>query len=270
MLKRRILLVFISLALVAGLYFLPKSVVENDSQLQEAASAPGAETPPSPHAITPVSIRKNINRLRARYLSNASEQKNAIFADSLVNLYSQAGQYDSSAWFAERATTFLHTEESLLKAGNAYYEAYTFAVDRDKQNELAEKARFFYAQVLEKNPHNLAIKTKMAMTYLSSGAPMQVIAKLREVLAEDPANVDALYNMGMLSIQSGQFPKAVEWLEKLVKVDAKHLQGQLMLGVAYMNTGQKDKARQQFEQVKKMDQDPAVQAAVDSYLKDLN
>jgi Flp pilus assembly protein TadD len=110
----------------------------------------------------------------------------------------------------------------------------------------------------------------MAMTYLSSGAPMQVIAILREVLAEDPANEDALYNMGMLSIQSGQFPKAVDWLEKLVKVNAKHLQGQLMLGVAYMNTGQKDKARQQFEQVKKMDQDPAVQAAVDSYLKDLN
>jgi len=75
--------------------------------------------------------------------------------------------------------------------------------------------------------------------------------------------------MGMLSIQSGQYGKAVEWLEKLVAVNEKHLQGQLLLGVAYMNSGDKVKARQQFEKVKKMDSDPAVQAAVDSYLKEL-
>jgi hypothetical protein len=36
-----------------------------------------------------------------------------------------------------------------------------------------------------------------------------------------------------------------------------------------MNTNQKEKARSQFEKVKKMDPDPAVQATVDSYLKDL-
>jgi hypothetical protein len=43
----------------------------------------------------------------------------------------------------------------------------------------------------------------------------------------------------------------------------------LLLGVAYLNTNQKDKAREQFELVKKLDSDPAVQAAADSYLKDL-
>ena len=36
-----------------------------------------------------------------------------------------------------------------------------------------------------------------------------------------------------------------------------------------MNTGEKEKAREQFEKVKQMDKDPAVQATVDSYLKDL-
>jgi len=47
------------------------------------------------------------------------------------------------------------------------------------------------------------------------------------------------------------------------------VQGQLLLGVAYMNDGKKTEARQQFEKVKKMDNDPAVQATVDSYIKDL-
>ena len=107
------------------------------------------------------------------------------------------------------------------------------------------------------------------MTYLSSGSPMKGITMLREVVAADPKNELALFNMGMLSVQSGQYGKAVEWLEKLVAVNEKHLQGQLLLGVAYMNSGDSKKARQQFEKVKKMDSDPAVQAAVDSYLKEL-
>jgi hypothetical protein len=36
-----------------------------------------------------------------------------------------------------------------------------------------------------------------------------------------------------------------------------------------MNDGKNTEARQQFEKVKKMNSDPAVQATVDSYLKDL-
>jgi hypothetical protein len=36
-----------------------------------------------------------------------------------------------------------------------------------------------------------------------------------------------------------------------------------------MNKGNKEKARAQFEKVKQLDNDPAVQATADSYLKDL-
>jgi tetratricopeptide (TPR) repeat protein len=270
MLKTRILLVVACLILITGLYFLPKSVVENDSQLQAVEDTQVTKTmPASPHGATSETVRRDINRLRTRYLSPLPEEKNAIFADSLADLYRQAGLFDSAAWFAERATTFFKTDESLLKAGNAFYEAYTYAIDPKKQEAWAVKARGYYTSVLEKNPKDLVVKTKMAMTYLSSPSPMQGIKMLREVLAEDPKNELALYDMGMLSVQSGQYAKAAEWLEKLVNVNDRHLQGQLLLGVAYLNLGQKDKARQQFEKVKKMDSDPSVQATVDSYLDEL-
>ena len=98
---------------------------------------------------------------------------------------------------------------------------------------------------------------------------MQGIRQLRDVLKEDPKNGLALFNMGMLSVQSGQNGKAIEWLKQLAEVNPRHLQGQLLLGVAYMNDGKKMEARQQFEKVKRMNNDPAVQAEVDSYLKDL-
>jgi outer membrane protein len=269
--KTRIILFVVAAGMVAILYFLPKAVVENDSQLQAsdtAADSVGAFG--SPHTPAPRAIRNTINRLRARYLSGDSEQKNAIFADSLIVPYQQAGLYDSAAWYAEQANAFFKTNESLLKAANASYEAYTFAVDREKQRMLAEKTREFFNQVLEKDPGNADAKTKTAMTYMSSEAPMKGIMMLREVVEADPGNELALFNLGMLAIQSGQYPRAVDWFGKLLAVNANHLQGNLLLGVAYLNQGEKEKARQQFEKVKKLDADPAVQATVDSYLQELN
>ncbi len=269
--KTRLILIIVAAGMIAILYFLPKAVVENDSQLQTNSEVTDSlTTPGSPHQPAPRAIRDNINRLRARYLAGASEEKNAIFADSLIGPYQQAGLYDSAAWFAERADAFFNTNESLLKAANAAYDAYTFAVDREKQRALAEKTRELFARVLSKNPGNLDAKTKTAMTYMSSENPMTGIKMLREVVEQDPKNELGLFNLGMLAIQSGQYGRASEWFEKLLAVNPDHLQGNLLLGVAWMNQGEKEKARQQFEKVKKMDADPAVQAAVDSYLQELN
>ncbi|MBL7848007.1 MAG: tetratricopeptide repeat protein [Cyclobacteriaceae bacterium] len=268
--KTRVILLVVASGMVAILYFLPKAVVENDSQLQTETPAPDSATAAaSPHRAAPKAIRNGINRLRARYLTGTSEEKNAIFADSLIGLYQQAGLYDSAAWFAQRADAFFKTKESLLKAGNATYEAYTFAVERDKQRSLAEKTRELFDKVLQLDPGNLEAKTKSAMTYLSSESPMTGIKMLREVVEQDPKNELALFNMGMLAVQSGQYGRAVDWFEKLLAVNPNHLQGNLLLGVAWMNQGEKEKARQQFEKVKKMDSDPAVQATVDSYLQEL-
>ncbi len=267
MLKTRIILVVVGALIVWLIFLLPKAVVENESQLKEDAEVETNST--AGHSEIPATLSTNIKAVRAQYSSDATNQKNAIFADSLRTLYTQSGQFDSAAWFAEKAATFFNTPESFLKTGNSYYEAYTFAMEPAKQEQLAEKSREWLGKVLEADPKNLEVKTKVAMTYLSSKAPMQGITMMREVLAEDPKNEFALYNMGMLSIQSGQNDRAVEHLENLKAVNPNHIQGLLLLGVAYKNKGNKDKARQQFELVKKLDKDPAVLATADSYLKDL-
>jgi Flp pilus assembly protein TadD len=98
---------------------------------------------------------------------------------------------------------------------------------------------------------------------------MQGITMLREVLKDDPKNESAMFNLGMLSIQSGQYERAVERLKELIEINPNHVQGQLLLGIAYMNLKDNRSAREQFEKVKKMNSDPAVQATVDSYIKDL-
>ena len=267
MLKTRILL-FIGSAIVIWLIFLlPKVVVNNDSTITNNTNDSTAQSN-DVHADVPPEVTRAIASLRGQIGERWPKEKNAIFADSLASLYATAGKFDSAARYAEEASKVFNTTESWIKAGDQYYQAYTFTLDQNKQNELAEKAREFFKKVLDENPGNLEVKTKMAMTYLSS-SPMQGVTMLREVLAEDPQNELALLNMGMLSIQSGQHQRAVERLEELVAINPNHAQGQLLLGIALMNLGDKAKARQQFEKVKEINTDPAVQATVDSYLQDL-
>ncbi len=267
MVKTRIILIVVSIILVVLIFQLPKVVVDNDNTLSNPTDSIAGVV--DRHAQAPKDVLVDIQNIRSQLAESSGKEKNAIFADSLANLYQIAGKFDSAAWFAEEASKFFNTTESWIKTGNQYYQAYTFAVDQTKQNDLAAKAQQYYKKVLEVNPKNLEVKTNLAMTYLSSASPMQGILMLREVLAEDPKNEMALFNMGMLSLQSGQNDKAVERLTELIAVNPNHLQGQLLLGVALLNTGNKARAKEQFEKVKQMDTDPAVQATVDSYLKDL-
>lgn len=269
MLKTRIILLVVSVALIAGLFLLPKVVVENDGSMADAPADTATAANMEIHARTPVGVVASIRNLRGKFSAGSKNEKNAIFADSLADLYATAGKFDSSAWFAEEAAKFFNTQESWVKAGDQYYQAYSFALDRTRQAQFASRAQSYYNKVLDANPGNLTVKTKLAMTYLTEANPMQAIGMLREVLASDPKNELALYNMGMLSIQSGQHDKAVNWLGQLVEVNPSHTQGHLLLGIAYMNSGSKVKAKDQFQKVKQLDKDPSVQATVDSYLKDL-
>jgi tetratricopeptide (TPR) repeat protein len=270
MLKTRIIVIAASAVVIWLIFLLPKVVVDNKNELPgDSIASSSAKTSQPMHTQAPKMLLEKIATTRAKYLSNTGNEKNAIFADSLINLYAKAGKFDSAAWFAEEASKFFNTTESWIKAGDNYYQAYTFAVNQTKQNNLAEKTQEFYGKVLKENPENLEVKTKMAMTYLTSSSPMQGIMMLREVLATDPKNELALFNLGMLSVQSGQYDKAIDRLEELIKINPMHTQGQLLLGIALVSKGEKVKAKEQFQKVKDMDKDPSVQATVDSYLQDL-
>jgi tetratricopeptide (TPR) repeat protein len=269
MLKTRLLILAVCAISIWLLFQLPKVVIENEGTLSRTSVQDSITSNLPEHVKAPSEIRRAIAALKKEYNKSAEKEKNAIFADSLATLYQAANQFDSAAWFAERASEVFNSVKSLMKAADNYYQAYTLAVSQEKQRALGSKAQEYYGKVLEREPENLEARTKMAMTYLTSSNPMQGIMMLREVLAKDPKNELALFNMGMLSIQSGQYDRAIERLGELVAINPEHVQAQLLLGVALMNSGDKERARAQFEKVKEMDNDPAVQATVDSYLKDL-
>src|SRR5690606_2533179 len=218
------------------LFQLPKAVVESDREIATPTDSVASHI--ETHRQVPAELKSQIAQLR-RFLSTApSKEKNAIFADSLATLYRLASQFDSAAWYAEEAAAFFNTIDSWVKAGDAYYQAYTLAVDPARQTTFAAKTQEYYGKVLDAQPGNLDVKTRLAMTYIAPGTAMQGINILQEVLKANPKHEAALFNMGMLSIQAGQYGRAVERLRSLIAVNPEHLQGQLLLGVALMENGE--------------------------------
>lgn len=273
MLKSRIIILVIAIILVIGLFLLPKIVVDNENeQLAEADSAEVSDETSAKNDVgtnaqhqsgITEEMQQQINSLRNSYLSAQSEEKSAIFADSLAVLFKEASKLDSAAKYTELATN------NLEAVGDAYYDAFSFAVDAQKANELGEKVRFYYQKILSNDASRLDIKTKIAMTYVSTDNPMSGIMMLREVLESDPNNEDALFNLGVLSIQSGQYKNAIERFDQLLNNHPDNEQAMFYLALSYFNDGQRPKAKALFEKIKNTSKDEQVLAAVESYLNEL-
>jgi tetratricopeptide (TPR) repeat protein len=270
--KTQLILIVAGIIAVAGLYALPSVVVDNEGEVDAISQEnAGAETPESNSVamheaeLTPdqqavvASLRNKLND------SSADENPEALL-DSIGSIYQELGKFDSAGYYFALASDESMNLALAEKAGDSFYEAYTFALDAEKVAYTSEQTRKYLNQVLEKDPTRLDLKTKVAMTYVSSSNPMQGITMLREILEQDPQNEDALFNMGILAIQSGQYKRASERFEELIQYHPQNLQGQFYLGVSYFEANQKNKAKAQFEAVKEMTEDEMILNSIQGYL----
>jgi len=276
MLRSRIILLVIAVVLIVGIFSLPKIVVDNDEeQIEQAAQSEEvqeqdnvanseASSTDDTHnnQLTP-ELQQKANELRNKLLRANSKQKSRIFADSLSDLYSSISKLDSAAKYVELSTS----NKELI--GDAYYEAFSFAIDPEKANALGEKVRDYYNDILREDASRLDLKTKVAMTYVSSDNPMSGIMMLREVIEQEPTNEEALFNLGILSIQSGQYDKAIKRFENLLKHHPDNDQAEFYLALSYFNENRREDAKRLFQKIKNTSSDEPVLAAVESYLNEL-
>jgi predicted Zn-dependent protease len=284
-----LLVIILAAALTVGLYTLPKVVVRDENK-QLSAAAPGGHTTQTPEATQkegdaahsgatasaesdgkdvheqPLSAeqQKRVETLRAEIASASPAQKEVAGA-KLIALFHEATRYDSAAYYAGLLAKAQPTEGNLLRAGDEYFEAYSFAVDEKKTARLGEQTRQFYQQALAKNPNLLAAKANMAMTYVNTDTPMQGIMLLRDVLKQDPTNELALFNLGMLAMRSNQYERAVERFRQILVNNPASRKAKFYLGVSLAEAGQKAEAKQVLAQVKKQEKDPQILAAVREY-----
>ncbi|MBN8824780.1 MULTISPECIES: tetratricopeptide repeat protein [unclassified Spirosoma] len=276
--KSVLLVIVLASALTVGLYSLPKVVVRNDNkQLGGRAMQAPATNPSKTESRTasgngasvhekPLSTeqQKRLTTLETEFTKANSTQKEAI-AEKLITLLHEVTRYDSAAYYAEELVKSVPNERNLLRAGDAFFEAYSFAVDEKKTALLGQKTREYYGQALAKNPNLLSAKANMAMTYVNTDTPMQGIMLLREVIKQDPTNELALFNLGLLAMRSNQYERAIERFRQILATNPASRKAQFYLGVSLAEAGQKAEARQVLAQVKKQEKDPQILAAVQEY-----
>ncbi|UYZ61806.1 tetratricopeptide repeat protein [Hymenobacter weizhouensis] len=291
----QLLLLAVAVALVAGLFWLPKVVVkpkEGRGELtQDAARTatrdgggtatngskavassgeqPTAVSPEQPHmALTPAQ-RQELNSLRSRYASTQDPAAKLRLAKTLADTYKAAEKHDSAGYYLEQLALARPGEQAWQRAADEYFEAFSFATTAERQRLLGAKCQELYQKVLKNNPDNLDAKNNLGMAFMVSDNPMQGVTLLREVLAADPRNEKVLYNLGLLAIKSGQYDKAVGRFQELTKVNPENVDGQFYLGVSLAQTGAKQEARQAFLKAKSLSPDPALAASVDEELQKL-
>ncbi|MEA5427236.1 tetratricopeptide repeat protein [Arcicella lustrica] len=281
--KSFIIIIVIAFGLVGGLYSLPKVVVSDEKRTLEQSSneAPATanrdkataskteESAESHGATLSVEQQRVIAQLKGSYLNGSTAKVKMKAANELIAKFVEYTRFDSAAYYAEEVAKIEPSETNLMKAGNLYYEAFTYSLQAEKTTVLGEKAREIFTKVLAKNPENLLAKTNMAMTYVSTSTPMQGITMLREVIAKEPDYEPALFSLGILSIRSNQFGKAVDRFKQILKNNPSNSKAALNLGYCLAELDRKEEAKEILEKVLNNSTDSQEKAAANEILSKL-
>lgn len=276
-----LIVILLATLLTGGLYSLPKVVVKSREQKlsgggKDSIQAPASEqseqtsTAAESHAA-PLTAeqQQTVATLSQQFVSarDSKQKTNAVL--QLSDFYLDIRKFDSAAKYAETLALLEPSEPNLVRAGDRYYDAFSFSADTKKTATLGAKAREWYQKALDKNPALLNVKANLAMTYVSTETPMQGILLLREVLANDPTNEVALFNLGLLSMRSNQYEKAVDRFRQLLKGNPTNSKARFYLGVSLAQTGKNKEALEELSIVKGQEKDPTIQAAIAELEKDL-
>jgi predicted Zn-dependent protease len=278
--KTLALILFVGLGLIALLFQLPKG---NVSAKTESSVAGGAnrdangqnnkidttKTEEMHAAPFTKAQEKRIAELKVQVKSATTELKQVVALENLMRAFMDLSKYDSSAVYAGQFSDTHPATIHILRAGQAYFEAQTYAIDAKKGRMMGEKARFYFEKALGKDPNNLLVKTNLAMTYVDTPTPMKGITLLREVIEQEPTFVPALFNLGILSIKSNQFGKGQERFSQILKLEPNNHKAALNLGFCLAQLDKKVEAQKVLTKVLANSKEPEETKAAKELLAEL-
>jgi hypothetical protein len=149
------------------------------------------------------------------------------------------------AWYTAESARLENSEKSLTFAGHLLLNQVQREENPELRRWMALQAKDLLERSLIINPANDSSKVGVGAAYLFgdiSAAPMEGIAKIREVIDRDSTNVYAQMTLALGSLMSGQTDKARERLQSVIRMQPNNIQALLMLADLYEREGDKANA----------------------------
>jgi len=246
------------LALVAAIYSFGKTVPPKKNVVSEQHSEDDGHDHGTAEAVSIDSIlllsKKRISpeqALRLNGLENTISRGNV--KDQQLKVYHQLSHFwkDSArifepyAWYEAETARLENSEKTLTFAARLFLENLQQESDPGLRKWKALQAKDLFERSLKLNPDNDSSKVGLGACYLFGNislAPMEGIAKIREVTEKDSTNVYAQMMLAKGSVMSGQYDKAISRLQTVNRLQPDEMEAMLMLADIYERTGDKKNA----------------------------
>lgn len=222
------------------------------------------------------------SRITAEQLIRLTTLENSISRGAVKNqqleIYHQLAHFwgDSAhlflpyAWYEAEAARLENSENSLNFAARLFLDY----LQREQTDAFrrweALQAKDLFERSLKINPDNDSAKAGLGACYLFgniSAAPMEGIAKIREVVEKDSTNTYAQMMLVKGSLLSGQYDKAINRLHTINRLRPGDIEVILLLADVYEKTNDKANAVKWYERsllyVKKQDMKTAIEKRIE-------
>jgi len=183
-----------------------------------------------------------------------------------------AGLFLPYAFYEAEAARLENSENSLTFAARLFLENLQQEQSVDFRKWEALQARDLFERSLIINPNNDSAKVGLGACYLFgniSAAPMEGIAKIREVLDKDSTNVYAQMMLVKGSLLSGQYEKAVSRLQIINHLQPNNLEAILLLADTYERLNDKVNALKWYQLSLPFAANEKMKTAIEKRIKEL-
>lgn len=174
-----------------------------------------------------------------------NEQKLRIFHQLAHFWEDSARVFEPYAWYEAEAARLENSEKSLTFAARLFLDNLQQDSDPERVRWKALQAKDLFERSLKINPQNDSAKVGLGACYLFghiSAAPMEGIAKIREVAEKDSTNTYAQMMLAKGSMVSGQYDKAISRLHTVIRLEPENIEAILMLADVYERMNDKASA----------------------------
>ena len=150
--------------------------------------------------------------------------------------------FEPYAWYNAEAARLENSEKNLTFAARLFLENLQNDEVEQRRRWKALQAKDLFERSLTINPDNDSAKVGIGACYLFgniTSAPMEGIAKIREVVEKDSTNVYAQLTLVKGSLLSGQYDKAIGRLQTVIRIEPGNIEAILLLADMYERTGNK-------------------------------